>query len=69
MKIHESITFDRLEAAILDQSEGVEYPGFCVKCGAVADGVEPDAREYDCEACSTAGTVYGAEELVLMTAA
>lgn len=39
--------------------------GFCLACGAVNDGVEPDARSYKCEACDE-HKVYGAEELVLM---
>lgn len=40
-------------------------PGFCTKCGAEADGCEPDARGYKCEACG-ARSVFGAEELVIM---
>ena len=39
--------------------------GFCLACGEVQDGVEPDARKYHCEACG-ALKVYGAEELGLM---
>lgn len=39
--------------------------GFCTACGAEADGVEPDARKYMCEACGERG-VYGIEELLLM---
>jgi hypothetical protein len=42
-----------------------ESQGFCLACGAVNDGVEPDARKYECECCG-AEKVYGAEELVLM---
>jgi hypothetical protein len=36
-------------------------------CGAEAEGVEPDARRYECECCGEP-KVYGAEELVLMMA-
>lgn len=39
--------------------------GFCTKCRAEAYGVEPDAREYDCETCG-APAVYGVEELLIM---
>jgi hypothetical protein len=50
-----------LERAI----RGDASKGFCLACGATADGVEPDARRYTCEACD-APKVYGAEELLLM---
>lgn len=39
--------------------------GFCLACGDIADGVEPDARKYTCESCDK-NKVYGAEELMLM---
>lgn len=52
-------TLEQLEDAIEDQG------GFCTACGAEAYGIEPDARQYDCEACGAAA-VYGAEELVIM---
>jgi hypothetical protein len=39
--------------------------GFCLACGVEADGVEPDARRYTCDACGAA-KVYGLEELALM---
>ena len=39
--------------------------GFCLACGEVAEGVEPDARKYECEDCGAA-KVYGGEELALM---
>ena len=39
--------------------------GFCLACGARADGVEPDARRYTCEECGKP-EVYGAEELLIM---
>ncbi len=41
--------------------------GFCLACGAEASGVEPDAREYECEECGER-KVYGAEELLFMLA-
>jgi hypothetical protein len=39
--------------------------GLCLKCGVETSGVEPDAREYRCEACGERG-VYGIEELMVM---
>jgi len=39
--------------------------GRCVECGADAFGVEPDACNYDCEACGAA-EVFGLEELLMM---
>lgn len=41
-----------------------EYCGFCLACGEVAEGVEPDARGYECECCG-APRVYGAAEFAL----
>ena len=40
-------------------------PGFCLACGAEADGCEPDARKYECEVCGER-KVYGIEELLMM---
>ena len=65
MKIHKSITFDRIERAVHDQMFGLENPGFCLNCGADADGCEPDARKYKCEECA-AKAVYGAQEVMIM---
>lgn len=39
--------------------------GYCVGCGAEAEGVEPDAVKYSCECCG-ALKVYGCEELIMM---
>ena len=63
MKLHESITSDRIEDAAAESMFGLANPGFCTTCGEGADGVEPDAREYHCEGCG-AHAVYGAEELL-----
>lgn len=41
--------------------------GRCLACGAEAYGVEPDAREYQCDACGE-NQVYGIEELLIMGA-
>jgi hypothetical protein len=40
--------------------------GFCTNCKRMtSDGVEPDAREYECERCGER-SVYGAEEALFM---
>jgi hypothetical protein len=39
--------------------------GFCLACGSIEDGVEPDAIRYTCSDCGAA-KVYGASELALM---
>jgi hypothetical protein len=49
---------------IIEAVEADDNIGFCVACGEEADSCEPDAREYECEACG-AYAVYGAEELML----
>lgn len=45
----------------------LENPGFCLACGEPADGCEPDARNYKCEACGER-EVFGAEEVLMMGA-
>lgn len=57
------ISFDRIIEAV----EEDEYAGFCTACGEEQYGFEPDARECECEFCGE-HKVYGAEELLLMTA-
>ena len=41
-----------------------EAQGFCIACGEVADGVEPDAQGYTCDCCGEP-KVYGPEDLAL----
>jgi len=65
MKIHPSITPERVEGAVEREQRSLDNPGFCVICGGDADGVEPDARRYECESCGEPG-VYGASELLIM---
>lgn len=65
MAIHPSVTTARILEACRNYQEGVDNPGICLACGADADGCEPDARKYTCEACGEK-QVYGAEELVIM---
>lgn len=63
MAIHKSVTLER----ITDLVEADENQGLCLGCGADAYGVEPDARQYECEECGK-HAVYGAEELLVIYA-
>jgi Family of unknown function (DUF6117) len=63
IKLHPSVTEGRIVAAVEATRRSLENPGICITCGADAEGVEPDARQYECESCGEPG-VYGAEELV-----
>ena len=42
-----------------------EYSGICLNCEEYADGVEPDARNYECESCGES-KVFGIEEALMM---
>jgi hypothetical protein len=64
MKVHPSITPERVIAACERRDSSLDNPGFCVNCGVDAEGCEPDAREYECAECG-ANAVYGAEELLM----
>lgn len=66
-KWHPAITEERIMAAVERRHEGLEDPGFCLSCGEEAEGVEPDARGYKCEACGEP-SVYGDEDLLIMLA-
>ncbi|MFW9873069.1 MAG: hypothetical protein ACFFG0_08220 [Candidatus Thorarchaeota archaeon] len=50
---------------IIEAVESGDYIGFCIKCGAEHYGVEPDARNYECEECGEF-EVFGASELLFM---
>lgn len=64
MHVHTDITLERVAEAIERERSGLENPGFCIACGADVGDVEPDARDYECEACG-AHAVCGAEELLM----
>lgn len=64
MKRHRSITIKRVAEAVERYHSSLDNPGFCLTCGIEQGGCEPDAREYECEACGEP-TVYGAAELFM----
>jgi hypothetical protein len=63
MKMHKSITQDRIIDLVRRYHESCDNSGLCVYCGYEVDGCEPDARQYTCDECGKDG-VYGAEELL-----
>lgn len=67
MKLPDGLTLETVLEAVERSHTTTDNPGFCMACGAEADGVEPDARKYTCEECG-AQAVYGAEQLLLMFA-
>lgn len=63
-RLHPSLTIDRVTEAVQRQETTLDNPGFCLICGAEADGCEPDARNYKCEHCGE-NMVYGASEILM----
>jgi len=61
---HKSLTTDVIQDAVERSLTDGDNPGFCQMCGYEQDGVEPDARNYECQNCS-AEEVFGAEELMM----
>jgi hypothetical protein len=64
MEIHPSVTHERVMEAAVRRRATLDNPGFCLQCGAEAEGVEPDAQDYECESCGEM-SVHGAEELLM----
>ena len=62
--MNNSITLDIVEDAVHRQMFGLDNPGFCKACGLEQDGCEPDAMNYECEACGEKA-VCGAEQIYL----
>lgn len=65
MKIHESITEERVIEAVRRSQTTLDNPGFCAACGHEQDGCEPDMTKGECESCGER-KVFGAEELLIM---
>jgi len=64
---HAAVTVDAIVEAVERHQTSLDNPGFCLACGAEVEGVEPDARKYECETCGER-QVYGAEELLMEVA-
>lgn len=64
---HLSVTGAAIMEACERRRTSLDNPGFCLACGAEADGVEPDACAYECEACGEP-QVFGCEELLMEVA-
>lgn len=64
MKLHPSITADRVMEAVTRYNVTLDNPGFCKACGHEQEGCEPDARNYECEECGKRA-VDGAQELLM----
>jgi hypothetical protein len=67
INVHNSITADRIMEACERHMTSLDDPGFCLACGNEQGGCEPDAEQYQCEACGSP-QVYGAEELLIRIA-
>jgi hypothetical protein len=61
---HSTLTDEVISEACERRLSSLDNPGFCLICGCERDGCEPDARNYECEACG-ADQVFGCEELML----
>jgi predicted RNA-binding Zn-ribbon protein involved in translation (DUF1610 family) len=62
--VHKKVTAYTVSAACERRMNSLDDPGFCICCGLEHLGIEPDARQYECEACGERA-VYGCEELLL----
>jgi len=62
--VHQSITLDVVIEAVKRGMSSVDNPGFCIACGEEVEGVEPDARKYECDFCGE-DAVYGADEIAI----
>ena len=65
IKVHPSVTKDRVIEAVERGNTSLDNPGICLACGLDQDGCEPDARRYECDSCGE-NAVFGAEELLFM---
>ena len=57
------LTVEQIKDACYRRNTSLDNPGFCLCCGAEIEGVEPNARNYECEHCGEEA-VFGAEELL-----
>jgi hypothetical protein len=62
--VNRDVTLDVVVEAVERCRTSLDDVGFCICCGVEAQGVEPDARKYECDSCGFPG-VFGAEELLI----
>lgn len=67
MKIHRSVTQERVVEAVERETYTLDNPGICLACGADHHACEPDARNYTCLSCGGL-EVFGASEILIMGA-
>ena len=67
MKVHKSVTIERIMELVEDQMTDLSNPGICLACGADHDGCDPDSRNCKCWDCGEC-QVFGAEEILTMCA-
>ena len=65
MKMHPSVTKDRICDAAEQSLFGDGGMAICIACGKDVEGLEPDVRKAKCPACDE-HAVYGAEELLFI---
>jgi len=71
MKIHSSITAERVAEAVKRRRESLDIPGFCIACGAEAADLDTEQhpvrvlRPVSCEVCGKR-SVYDAEQLEIL---
>ena len=61
------VTAEQIIETVKRRRTTLDDPGFCLACGTEVNGVEPDAREYECDACGEL-QVFGCEEILLRIA-
>jgi len=64
IKLHPSITPERVVAAVESRMQDMANPGFCRACGEDAEDCEPDAEGYECQSCGQMA-VDGADNILL----
>ncbi len=63
----DNLDIDEVIASARESLFGMGTDGFCLECGGVRDGCEPDAEKYECWDCGELA-VYGAETLLIVVA-
>lgn len=67
MKLHKSVTIEKVVDAVERNLFTLDNPGFCIACGAEVDSCDPDAHGDDCDECGQP-QVFGADELLMCLA-